>query len=898
MGLSPRTKLGPYEIDSVVGAGGMGAVYKAIDGRLDRTVAIKVLPAGVVADPARRQRFEREARAVSSLSHPHICTLYDVGEQDGSPFLVMEYLEGETLASRLQRGPLPVKEAIRIGLEIADALDHAHRQRIIHRDLKPGNIMFTRDGSAKLLDFGLARLVNAEPSATGVVVRDRDETLTEEGTILGTVQYMAPEQLEAREIGTRTDIFAFGGVLYEMLTGRPPFTGATKASIMAAILDKEPPALSPSRDASDVAIGAVDIPPLLENLVMRCLAKSPNDRWQTAADLREALRWAADPGTRASPSVRRRGAGWSRIWAAALIPVIGVAAWLGYRAWTGVTPDPPPFTFVVNPPANATFNESAASLALSPDGKYLAFVASTSGGTPALWLRSRDTLTLRALPGTENGWQPFWSPDSRYLAFGVPDGWLKKIDVTSGLVQTIAAAAGAQSGSWSRDDVILLTLRTRRAANGAGDAPTIFRVSAAGGTPEPVTRLDPAHAETVHMGSQFLPDGRHFLFTARSTKAEFDGVVYAGSLDSPAVVRVLGGDSHAVYAPPGYLLFIRGTTLVAQRFDTRLLRLEGEPMAVAEPVERNPASWRGAFSVSSSGVLAFRPVGETELAWFDRGGTRVGILGAAGHYRNPALSPDGTLVAVERASADANLMDLWTIDARGVPTRLTFDQSQMPLWSRDGTHVVSRTRQAVTWRTKTGAGMRELMPRLDPFVSPLGWTPDGRSLLYEGLSAGSRQALWTLSLAPSSTPELLLRSPFDDGQAQISPDGRWMAYVSNESGRNDVYVRRYPPGDDKWTVSDAGGIEPQWSGNNELLYLAADRWLMSVPVQSGPSFAAAAPVRLFATRMSALRNAGFTRNQYLVAGDGRLLINQPPAGGAPPSMTMIVNWPSLLKKGP
>ncbi|HEX9368462.1 MAG TPA: protein kinase [Vicinamibacterales bacterium] len=897
MSLSPRTKLGPYEIDSVVGAGGMGEVYKAIDGRLDRTVAIKVLGAGVVADPSRRQRFEREARAVSSLSHPNICTLYDVGEQDGSPFLVMEYLEGETLALRLQRGPLPVKEAVRIGLEMADALDHAHRQRIIHRDLKPGNIMFTRDGSAKLLDFGLARLVNAELSATGVIVRDRDETLTEEGTILGTVQYMAPEQLEAREIGTRTDIFAFGGVMYEMLTGRPPFTGATKASVMAAILDKDPPALLASRDASGVDAGKVGIPALLENLVMRCLAKSPNDRWQTAADLREALRWAADPGTRQSAAARRRGARSYGTWLAALVPIVGLAAWLGYRAWTAVTPDPPPFTFPVNPPPNATFNESAASLALSPDGKYLAFVASTPGGTPVLWLRSRDTLALRALPGTEKGWQPFWSADSRYLAFGGPEGLLKKVEIASGMVQVITRVPGMQAGSWSSEDVILFT-RLRPAGERGPDPPGIFRVAASGGTPERVTRPDPARAETAHTWAQFLPDGRHFLFLARSTKPEFDGVVYAGSLDSPDVVRVLAADSQAMYTPPGFLVFVRGTTLVAQRFDARRLKPEGEPMAIAEPVERNTWGFRAAFSVSSAGVLAFRPVGETELAWFDRGGRRVGVLGPPGHYRNPALSPDGALVAVERTSPDENTLDLWTIDARGVIKRLTFDQSQMPLWSVDGTHIVSRTPHNLTWRASTGGDVRNLMPRLDPFMSPLGWTPDGQSLLYEHFSLGSQEDVWTQSLAPGGKPELVLHSAFADTQAQISPDGRWMAYVSDESGGNDVYVRRYPPGDDKWIVSDAGGIEPQWSGTSELLYLAADRWLMSVAVKPGSSFSAAAPVRLFATRMSVLRNAGYTRNQYLVATDGRILINQPPPDGAPPSMTMIVNWPSLLKKGP
>jgi eukaryotic-like serine/threonine-protein kinase len=886
--MPPRTTLGPYALGSVLGAGGMGEVYKAIDTRLSRTVAVKLLSAAVVPTTARRQRFEREARAVSALNHPNICTLYDVGEQDGIPFLVMEFIDGESLAARLQRGPPQVKEAVRIAAEIADALDHAHRQHIVHRDLKPGNVMLSRTG-AKLLDFGLARLT--QPATVSVsTAPGRVDTLTEDGVILGTVQYMAPEQLEGREADARTDIFALGSLLYEMLTGRPAFAGATRASVIAAILDREPAAISTPHDAKSVTTAGHVVPPALEALVMRCLAKNPDDRWQTARDLREALRWVLEDTAPQARRMRRRPPRAASVLGSVAVVALAAAGWAAERSWFGEEKQAPAFTFSVSPPTNATFNDSGASFVVSPDGRELAFVASTPGGNTALWLRVRDSLALRPLPGTEGAAQPFWSADSGYLAFITSEG-LKKIDVNTGVVQTVTPLrAGGQSGTWNRDNVILFATNRPGAAKTEPSQTIIYRVPAGGGTPVPATRLDQSRQETEHIWPQFLPDGRHFLFVARSRIPEFDGVISAGSLDSEDVQRIVAADSHGAYAPPDFLLFIRGTTLLAQRFDPATFHLTGEAVPLARPFER-VSSRRGAFSVSSTGVLAYRVTAETELAWFDRSGARGATLAAAGRYRNPALSPDGSRLAVERLSEAANGLDVWIFNlARNEPARLTFDESRAPLWAPDGASIVTNTRGALV-RRSAGGGPTEMLTQVGLFGNPLGWTPDGRSVVFENF-----HDVFTLRLGEGAAPRTVLQSPSNETQAQISPDGRWIAYVSDESGRNDVYVRRYPPGDDKWMVSNAGGLEPQWAGTN-LLYLGADRTLMSVPIGTqGPS-ASRAPIRLFATRMSTVMNAAFTRNQYLVARDGRLLINQPPDGAPPPSLTVVVNWPALIPKG-
>jgi Tol biopolymer transport system component len=886
--LSFPRRLGPYELESAIGAGGMGEVYRATDSRLHRIVAIKVLPADVVANPSRRQRFEREARTISSLTHPHICTLYDVGEQDGTPYLVMEYLDGETLAARLQRGAIPDKEAIRIGADVAAALEHAHHQRVVHRDLKPGNVMLTRTG-AKLLDFGLARLADVEAAAQTGSIGSRSETLTEEGTILGTVQYMAPEQLEARDVDGRTDIFAFGSVMYEMLTGRPAFAGATKASVIAAILERDPPSLSVSREAGGMVVENAAISPLLESVVMRCLAKSPADRWQTAADLRAALRWAGDGETRA---VSRRTAPPPRIRARVLTAatVIGLAAlsvvWIDRRLGRADSPAPA-VVYTVNPPPHETFSEVASSFAVSPDGAYLAFVATDADGNFAIWLRARDDPALERLRGTEGGVQPFWSADSRFLTFA-REG-LHKVDIATRFVQTLTALPGGRSGSWNRDGVVLFAGRCPSFASSRGYV--VCRLPSSGGDPQPATRLDPTRAESGHGNPQFLPDGRHFLYDAWSSNPEFNHAIYVASLDDPTPVPITSADSNAMYSPPGYLVFMRGAALIAQRFDATALRLEGEPIVVADPVQ---LGGKGAFSLSTNGVLAYRAPQETELAWFTPDGSRLGTYAPAAHYRNPVMSPDGTRIAVERGSRDVTTMDIWLLDRSGSPAPFSIDHPRMPVWSPDGREIALRTRLGLVVRGVDSGSERIVVPGLGEFGYPVAWLADGSgaSIIYEEHSPTTHGDIFIVA-ATGGQPRPLVQTPFNDADPEVSPDGRWLAYVSDESGRNEVYVRRFPSGDGRWKVSNAGGVEPHWSGGS-LLYLAVDRVLMSAPYRSGATFTPGEPVRLFQTRMSPTRVAAYTRNQYLVAADGRILINQPPEDATPPAVTMIVNWTSKL----
>jgi Tol biopolymer transport system component len=890
MALAAGARLGPYEIAERVGIGGMGEVYRATDTRLGRVVALKVLPAGVSGDPVRRQRFEREAHAIASLNHPHICTLYDIGVADGVSFLVMEYLEGETLAQRLRRGPLPVADALRDAIEIAEALDHAHRDGITHRDLKPANVMLTRSG-AKLMDFGLAKaLARAETSSHFTDT----ESLTEEGSLLGTVHYMAPEQLETGETDSRTDIFAFGTVLYEMVSGRRPFDGGSKASVIAAILEREPTPID-ARGQTD-AISRNAVPPSLAHVIARCLAKSPDERWQTAGDLMRELRWVAGGGTQLPLSTQTRALGSRRVRLA--MGALGVAAGvvalvLAMARWRPALEATPPLQFAVPPPEGAAFNPAAAFMALSPDGRHLAFSAANRSAGMALWLRSLDSVAVRQLT-TEEGAQPFWSADSRFIAF-YSGGQYKKIDITNGRVQLLIDAQG-QSGAWNSDDVIVMKLR---------DRPVLSRFPAAGGSPTPATTLDAARGETAHAWPQFLPDGRHFLYVALSNQPEHDKTIYVGSLESPADRRVLlTADTHAVYSPPGYLLFLRGSTLFAQPFDADGLRLAGEPVPIAEGIDRGPGA-RGAFSVSRDGKLAYRGIGDTRLMWVDRSGGVPQTIGPPGYYANPALSPDGQRAAVARLDRATGSFDIWLIDiARGVPSRFTFDSSSedMPLWSPDGSRIVFRAighfGQRFFEQASTGTGPQErLLDAVSQFASPLGWSRQGNALLYAAADGQTLSDLWELPRSGNRAPVALLQSTFWEIQGQPSPDGRWLAYVSNESGNYEVYVRSLSGGG-KWTISSGGGLEPRWRHDGgELFYLASDRSLMSVVMRSTAStLEVGPPVRLLETRMSTVPNSSYTRNQYDVAPDGQHFLISQPSGEASASITVVVNWPAALKK--
>lgn len=876
MTLAPGSQLGPYIIHGLLGRGGMGEVYRALDTRLDRTVAIKILPRQLADRHMRRLRFEREARAISALHHPNICALFDVGDYDGLPFLVMELLDGETLGTRLRRGPLPIREVLRHAIEIADALTHAHAARIIHRDLKPSNIVLTSTG-VKLLDFGVIKLLAPDQVREGPSSVS-DNTVTDDGRIVGTVPYMAPEQLEGRETDARSDLFALGAVLYEMVSGSRAFDITSEAGTLATMLGQEPRAL------------VVPLPRRLEQTIWRCLAKDPQDRWQSAADLGQALRWIAEgdalPAAQSPAVVVSRRRPVRAAWMAAMVLVsacLGALALLQFRQHA--LPDPRSLRFLVFPPEHAIFSPSSAFAAVSPDGQTLAFVASHDGDN-ALWTRTLDSLATRQMPATEGASMPFWSADSRFIAF-VSRGRLKSINVATGAVQALGPVPFGKAGTWNREGVILLN----PAFEGG-----LYRMPATGGVLTPVTQLDPSLGETAHDWPQFLPDGRHFLFLALSTVPEHNRVLYVGSLDSPVRTRLLTGTSHARYAQPGALLFLRGHKLQIQPFDAVSLRLSGEATPIAEPVEHNVRTGRGAFSVSDAGVIAYRAPSETRLAWYDRRGRELDAVGEPGRYSDPVLSPDERQIAVARLDPKTAVSDIWLIDIkRQVPTRLTFEQASMPVWSPTGRRIAFWTANTLSWKAIDGTPSERLID-VDPSTVPLGWSPDGRLLLFAITAAVTRFDIWALPIAGDRRPLPLLTSSFVEAQAQVSPDGRWMAYVSDESGRHEVYVRAFPAGTEKWRVSSNGGLDPRWRRDGrELFYLSLDRTLMSVAIRVEPTVGIGATTPLFKTRMSALVSMLYYRNQYDVTRDGqRFVINQPSAETAPSPMTVVVNWSSAL----
>jgi hypothetical protein len=673
MSLFAGTRLGPYEILAPLGAGGMGEVYKARDTRLDRTVAIKVLPPQTAGRPEVRQRFEREARTVSALNHPHICTLHDIGHEGDLDYLVMEFLEGETLADRLKRGPLPLDQALRTATEIADALDRAHRTAIVHRDLKPGNIMLTKDG-AKVLDFGLAKmhpLAAASAVSGGSVMQTLTSPLTGEGAIVGTLQYMAPEQLEGRETDTRSDIFSFGAVLYEMAAGRKPFEARTQAGLIAQIMQTEPPGLSSVLPAA---------PPALEQLARACLAKDPAERRQTMRDVLTDLKWIAASSSR--PDLARPPAAPARrlpvwIWKAsaaffALAALALAAAW-----WLRPKPETSVARFAIVAPEKAAFGFG---LALSPDGRRLAFAATPDGGPDLLWIRPMDTLSPHAIPGTEGAQLPFWSPDGRSVAFFTL-GKLKRVDLSGGPVQTICDAPDPRGGAWGPDGTILFAPESGL---------PLQRVPATGGTPVSLTRLDLTRMEISHRWPKFLPDGRHYIcFTYCSKPSNL--AIAVGSLDSPELRILTRADSAPDYSPPGFLLFARGTTLMAQSFNPSSFRLSGDPISVAQDIHTIGISTgpTGAaqFTVSANGTLVYQTGGEQpeQLAWFDRAGNPLGPVGPPGSVNSPDLSPDGRRAVIDGAS------DLWLFDtARGNPTRFTFTAvgDSAGIWSPDASRIV------------------------------------------------------------------------------------------------------------------------------------------------------------------------------------------------------------------
>jgi Tol biopolymer transport system component len=836
----------------------------------------------IATSPEAQQRFEREARAVSRLSHPHICVLHDIGNQDAIDFLVMEYVEGETLQQRLRRGPLPLVQALECAIQIAGALAFAHRQGISHRDLKPGNIMLTKAG-AKLLDFGVAKWRAPGVGEAGAGPSELP-TLTEKGMILGTPQYMAPEQLEGKETDTRTDIFAFGAVLYEMVTGRKAFDGDSQASVIAAILEHDPLAISELQPLTPVT---------LDRVVKICLDKGPDDRWQDASDLQRELKWIAEgcaaPATgRAGDEARarlvdgRERTAWAFVCGLLLVMLVLAVAYFRDRMAAEGT-----VRFTVSPSENDQFFGFHS---ISPDGERLAFIAAGPDGS-RLWLRSLDSTTAQPLTAASSGATPIWSPDSRSIAF-VNLGKLWTIDVHGGPPRMICDAPGDYAqGAWSPRGVILFHSGLRRA---------LYQVAATGGKARQVLALDPSRQETSHSSPQFLPDGRHFLYFVQSGRTENRGI-YLGSLDSRESRRLLSTERNAVYAGPpsgrGHLLFMHGTSLMAQPFDGRRFLLTGEPFPIAEGVaSRQLAEIAPAAFWASGNVLAYRQganAGVGELVWFDRQGRRLTSVGEPAEYMNPALSPDENRIVVSRINPQVGTSDLWLLDStRGTSSRFTFDPGYEtdPAWSPDGNWIAfgSTRKGPFDIYRKPANSSGEALPVLESSENKLPdhWSRDGQVILFE--LAGN---MW----AVSPDGDRKMKGPLSIGpRPEISPNGRWVAYESSEVGRPEVYVESFPAAGGKWQVSAAEGFEPHWRRDGKELFYIAGKQLMAVSVETdGQVFRSGAPRPLFDVRTVSQSH----RSRYQVAANGqRFLVNRPIAPASSSPITVVMHWTAGLKK--
>ncbi|HLL75094.1 MAG TPA: protein kinase [Pyrinomonadaceae bacterium] len=885
MALSPNTRLGRYEIRSLLGEGGMGEVYLARDPKIGRDVAIKVLPAQFSADAERLARFEQEACAAGALNHPNVLAVHDVGQHDGAPFVVSELLEGETLREKLRGAPLPQRKAVDYASQIARGLAAAHERGIVHRDLKPENIFITSDGRAKILDFGLAKLMQGDgrQSQTEIPTRRLD---TNPGAVMGTVGYMAPEQVRGRKVDHRADIFSFGAVLYEMLTGRRAFRGESAADTLSAVLREDPPALSESNR---------NVAPALERLVLHCLEKDPAARFHSANDLAFALEalsgatalsgeQATTTHAPAGRGVRRReliawGVAGAALLAAALALVLPPLRRAPQEAPAAAT------RFLITQPGEG---DVAGAPVISPDGRRVVLVVRDAAGKQSLWLRPLDALDAHQLAGTEAGGLPFWSPDGRSIGF-IAAGKLKKIDVSGGPAQTLSDAISV-GGTWNREGVILFS---RSATEG------LYRIPAAGGTPEPLTTLDKSRNEYIHAWPHFLPDGRHFLYVAGTSPRE-KSAIFLGSLDSKPPRMLLNAESSVAYAPPGYLLYAREGTLVARPFDAAGLELTGEAVPVVKQIGFTLSNARAHFSVSETGTLLYRPsaaAADTQLVWFDRAGKQLDTVGAAGHYSDIRLSPDGKRVAFQRLDTEKGASDIWLIElARGTTSRLTFDPANDgdPVWSPDGGRIVFASMKEgmpnLYQKLSSGAGGEELLLKTEDAKLANDWSPDGRHVLYNAVSD-----LWVLPLFGERRPEPFVRTDFQEASGRFSPDGRWIAYTSNESGRFEVYVQSFPASGGKWQVSNGGGGSPRWRRDGrELFYLSADGKLMAVEVDgSSDKFEAGVPAPLFEPRVGAISGD----SPYDVAADGRrFLVKVPAEETAPAPVTVVLNWTADLKR--
>ncbi|MEJ7849650.1 MAG: protein kinase [Pyrinomonadaceae bacterium] len=903
MTVAPNTILGRYEIISLIGAGGMGEVYRAKDPRLGRDVAIKVLPADFSTDADRLRRFEQEAQAAGTLNHPSILSIYDVASHNGSLYVVSELLEGETLGDRLDGEALPLRKAIEYALQIASGLAAAHEKGVVHRDLKPDNVFVTKDDRVKILDFGLAKLVEQKSEIGGTDMPTR-KALTNPGAVMGTPGYMSPEQVRGKPVDHRSDIFSFGAVLYEMLSGKRAFTGETAIETLNAILKEEPP---------DISATNGKVTPGLDRVIRRCIEKHPEHRFHSASDLGFALETLSDSRSSGSTAFLadaqitgeqsqlhgRRGGlpGWLGWTAAAvfLLSTIAIGALYFGRSdrQAGIV------RFSIAPPGRADLGGT-----LSPDGRQIAFVVTNGQGVTSLWVRSLGELDARQLAGTEDAGFPFWSPDSRFIGFFAGNK-LKRIEAVGGSAQSLAdASAEARGGAWGAEGVILFT---------TGFSTPLLKVTASGGVPVPVTQLDASRNEISHRWPSFLPDGRNFLYYSRATDKEAEGI-YVGSLDGGDGKFLLNSTARAAYSPSpygsgGFLLFMRDTTLLAQPFDADALELSGEPSVIAEgvltfPGEAGPTAY-AAFSASANGHLIYLTGKEpmTQLSWFDRTGNTAGPIVPPGDYHEPWVSPDGTRIAFGREGG-SDRQDIWLLEvARGIISRFTLDPASevCPLFSVDASRIFFSSSRAgkmqLYQKPSGGAGTAELLLASDSNAFADDSSSDGRYLLYEIEDPKTSFDLFVLPFFGERVPSAYLQTEFNETHARFSPDGKFVAYVSDESGRTEVYVQTFPVSGSKWQISIDGGDQPQWRGDGkELFYLSQDKKLMAVPVMPGDSFGAGTPANLFTTQVP---TTGLTddRNNYFSTPDGkRFLVNNLVDDVNARPATMVLNWATDLKK--
>jgi Tol biopolymer transport system component len=885
MTLAADTKLGPYEIQSPLGAGGMGEVYRAKDTRLDRTVAIKILPSHLSDHPESRQRFDREARAISSLNHPNVCTLHDIGHQDGIDFLVMEFLEGETLADRLAKGPLATEQVLKYGIEICEGLERAHKSGVVHRDLKPGNVMLTKTG-AKLMDFGLAKATPSGPASANLTMTishpSANQPLTAQGTIVGTFQYMAPEQMEGKEADARSDIFAMGAMLYEMVTGKRAFTGGSHASIVAAILASEPVSISVAQPMT---------PPPLAQVVRTCLAKDPEERFQTVHDLKLQLKWIAEASASqlAAPAqVRAR-----RVMQKRTLLIAAVVGWLVaaavlamlFLSRTQLDDARRPLTASWLPPRDTEFARVAGGApALSPNGTKLLFL--TGGGSDSkLWVRDIDTGAVHQVEGAERPSFPFWSPEGNYIGF-FSAGKLKKVSVAGGPVQVICDAPEGRGASWSSRRVIIFT-------------PNIFeplyKVPEGGGTPEKITDLKPGW---THRNPYFLPDGDHFLFTARDTGATAApaGSLYGASLSGEKPRQVLELASNVQYSE-GYLLYLRETLLVAQRFDPKSLKLSGDPKPVAEKIDYWNSRDLAAFTTAHD-TLVFRhgSLQKTQPIWVDRAGKEMGQFGEPGFYSLPTSSPDGSRIGLVRTDPDTGGGDIWIADSsRNTMSRSTFvDGSNVSYaFSPDAkkiavSTVLGATSGGVWIQPTSGSGTQERLETPHHPGRVTSWSPDGRYLFIDIQNNTTRFDVYSIDLNGDKKLTPVLNSPANEMLAVLSPSGKWLAYESDESGRHEIYVTAFLDPGGKWQVSNGGGSNAAWSADGKQLYYSNANKLMVVAVQNLETFEFGAPSAL-PIRLNELDSIGPP------ARGERFPALKPLDGGQSNPQEVIFNWSATLK---